>query len=243
MDVDRSWLLNERVTLDQPKEGYRAGLDAVLLAASLRPAETTTHFLEAGCGAGAALLCAASRLDQARFTGLERDKKMLELAVKNIALNGITDRVSAVSGDVGERPESLLNKFDHVFSNPPYFRPDAIQDVHPGRAGAYLADVGLEGWLKFMLHTVRPRGRVTIIHRAAELARLLSFMDGRFGEIEVMPVRPQVGRPAKRVLITARKGLRRGETVLHDGLTLYEKPDIPTERMRAVQAGGPLEWR
>ena len=32
MSLKRSWLLKERVVLDQPSEGYRAGLDAVLLS-------------------------------------------------------------------------------------------------------------------------------------------------------------------------------------------------------------------
>ena len=123
---------------------------------------------------------------------------------------------------------------DHVFSNPPYFRPDAIQAVHPGRQGAYLADVGLEDWLKFMLHTVRPRGRITLIHRAGELARILGFMESRFGEIEIMPIRSRRGMPAKRVIVTGRKGLRRGEVLLHDGLVLFDGPDQPTARAEAI---------
>ena len=45
----------------QPARGYRAGMDAVLLAASLAAREGGA-IAEAGCGAGAALLCAAHRL-------------------------------------------------------------------------------------------------------------------------------------------------------------------------------------
>ena len=79
MSLKRSWLLKERVVLDQPSEGYRAGLDAVLLAAALRLNKPDERLLEAGCGAGGALFCAASRLSEAHFTGLERDSAMLEL--------------------------------------------------------------------------------------------------------------------------------------------------------------------
>lgn len=214
-----------------------------MLAASLRLSKPDETLLEAGCGAGAALLCAAGRLKQARLSGLERDADMLALARANIALNGFGERLDAFSGDVSKRPDSLLNAFDHVFANPPFFDPDAIQEVHPGRAGAYLADVALEGWLKFMLHAVRPRGRVTLIHRAGELARILSFMDSRFGQIEVLPVRPSAGKPAKRILVTARKGLRMGETLLHDGLTLYDSPGSLTDRMARIQTGEALDWR
>ena len=242
MSLKRSWLLKERVVLDQPSEGYRAGLDAVLLAAALRLNKPDERLLEAGCGAGGALFCAANRLSEAHFTGLERDSAMLELTASNIALNNVAGRVSVVLGDVADRSQHLLNGFDHVFSNPPYFRPDAIQAVHPGRQGAYLADVGLEDWLKFMLHTVRPRGRITLIHRAGELARILGFMESRFGEIEIMPIRSRRGMPAKRVIVTGRKGLRRGEVLLHDGLVLFDGPDQPTARAEAIYAGGALSW-
>ena len=242
METNRTWLLGERVLLDQKTEGYRAGLDAVLLAASLRLTKGDERLLDVGCGAGGALLCAAWRCRSAHFTGIERDADMLQLARSNIVLNDFVQRVDSESGDASVRPDALLNAFDHVFSNPPYFRPDAIQDVHPDRAGAYLADVSLEDWFKFMLHTVRPRGRITVIHRAGELARILSFLDPRFGEIEVLPVRPKAGVPAKRVIVTARKGLRRGETLLHDGLTLYNSKGELTERAKAVQSGGALEW-
>ena len=207
------------------------------------PPSPGTRLLEAGCGAGAALLCAAHRLGDCELVGLERDQSMLALARRNIELNTLGARVTVESGDVASRHDDNLNQFDQVFANPPYFKPGAIQAVHPGREGAYMAHTPLEDWLKFMLHTVKPGGRVTLIHRAGELARILTFMDTRFGQIEVLPVRSRAGMMAKRVLVTGRKGLRRGETVLHAGLTLYENEDQLSPRALSVQSGGTLEWR
>ena len=63
--------LDGAVSVIQPAKGYRAGMDAVLLAASLQ-AETGQTLAEAGCGAGTALLCAAYRLAGCAFTGFER---------------------------------------------------------------------------------------------------------------------------------------------------------------------------
>lgn len=45
-------LLDGQVRLRQPVEGYRAGMDAVLLAAAL-DAKPGEHLVEFGCGAGA----------------------------------------------------------------------------------------------------------------------------------------------------------------------------------------------
>ena len=237
------WLLDQKVRLHQFAKGYRAGMDAVVLAAALR-AKPGERLLEAGCGAGAALLCAASRLTDVEFAGVERDQAAIELVQRNIDENRFGERVKVLKGDVGERPGALLNAYDHVFSNPPFFEPGAIQALGEGKDNAYLAHTSLEDWLKFMLHAVRPKGRITLIHRAAALADILAFMNPRFGEIEVLPVKPYIDAPAKRVLVTGRKGLRKGDVALHAGLTLYEGEDRKlTERAAAIMSGGALDWR
>ena len=65
-------VLNGRVRLRQPLAGYRAGMDAALLAAAC-DAAPGQRVIEAGCGVGGALLAAATRRPRARFVGLERD--------------------------------------------------------------------------------------------------------------------------------------------------------------------------
>lgn len=242
-EITKDWLINEQVSLRQYAKGYRAGLDAVLLAASLE-ARANDKILEAGCGAGAALLCCAHRLQSVRMAGIERDPRMLKLAQQNVAENELQERVEVFEGDVSDRPDSLLNAYDQVYSNPPFFDPKTIQAVGKGKEGAYLADVPLQAWLKFMLHSVKPKGRITMIHRAAALAEILSFLQPRFGEICVLPVRSHVDAPAKRILVRARKGLRKGDTVLLGGLTLYDGPDRQlTPRAEAIMQGEALEWK
>ena len=120
-DTTEDRVLDGRVKLRQPTRGYRAGLDAALLAAAC-DAQPGQRAIEAGCGAGGALLAAATRRPAARFTGVERDPVALELARENIAANGLEDRVEAVAGDVGLRFSGLgLPVFDAAFANPPFF--------------------------------------------------------------------------------------------------------------------------
>ena len=73
-------LLEGRVVLRQPKSGYRAAIDPVLLAAAV-PATGGT-VLDAGCGTGAAALCYAVRVPGARITGLELRPDWAALAAK-----------------------------------------------------------------------------------------------------------------------------------------------------------------
>ena len=81
-------LLNGRVRLRQPARGYRAGMDAALLAAAVAP-QAGQSVIEAGCGAGAVLMQIAARHPGVRLTGLERDPVMADLAMQNAVLNGV----------------------------------------------------------------------------------------------------------------------------------------------------------
>jgi tRNA1Val (adenine37-N6)-methyltransferase len=240
-NVTHDLFLDGAVTVIQPARGYRAGMDAVLLAASLSAAPGES-LAEAGCGAGAALLCAAHRLRGASFTGFERDPAMAALARDGVEANRFST-VDVRDHDVGERFAALENVYDQSFANPPFFEPGAVRAPAEGRQAAYLADTPLKAWILFLHHITKPGGHITLVHRAAALADLLELLNPRTGEIEVLPVRPSPGAAAHRVLIRARKGLRRGPVTLYDGFALHETAGGPsTPRASGFLAGGALEW-
>ncbi|MEL6258706.1 MAG: SAM-dependent methyltransferase, partial [Pseudomonadota bacterium] len=190
-----------------------------------------------------ALLCAAARLPSARFVGLDRDLDMTALARRSLALNGQSGRVEIKDGDVGALPPDWENRFDVVFSNPPFFEPFQTAPPGAGKDAAYLSDIGLEAWVKAMIFAAKPKAPVVLIHRAAELARILSILDSRAGEITVRPIQPYPGAEAKRVLVKARKGLRRGPLKLLSAKILQDSPGGPsTTQTAAALAGGALNW-
>lgn len=204
--ITEDLLLNGRVTLRQPARGYRAGLDAALLAAACdaRPGQ---RVLEAGCGPGGALLAAAARRREARFTGVERDPAALALARQNIALNGMADRVEAIAGDVNQRFAALgLPVFDAALANPPFFDdPAALRGPAPEKTAAWMADEGLLCWAEFLLKAVREGGTITVIHRADRLGDLLGLLSPKAGSFQIRPIHPFADEPAKRVLLRAIK--------------------------------------
>jgi tRNA1(Val) A37 N6-methylase TrmN6 len=201
--------LGGRLVLRQPKPGYRAGADAALLAAAV---ETSAgeRVIEAGCGAGAALLQAAFRNPRARFAGVERDPAAAALASRNVPGNGMEARVDVLQGDVADGFARLgLPRFDAAMANPPFFDdPASLRGPHPARAGAYLADDGLAAWTRFLIGAVRDGGRITVIHRADRLADLLALLGAGAGSFRIRPVQPFADAPAKRVLVRARRGGR-----------------------------------
>jgi tRNA1(Val) A37 N6-methylase TrmN6 len=206
MEVSEDRLLGGRLVLRQGRRGYRAGMDAALLAAACdaRPGQ---RVLEAGCGVGAVLLAAAARRPGVTFVGLERDPAALALARQNIALNGLGDRVTVEAGEVENA--QVQGAFDAALANPPFFDdPAALRGPAPEKQGAWMAEAGLAAWLGFLAGAVREGGAVTVIHRADRLADILAGFAPRCGSPQIRPVQPFADAPAGRVLVRAVRGGR-----------------------------------
>lgn len=204
VDIVENALLGGRVRLRQPAKGYRAGMDAALLAAAV-DAGAGQRVLEAGCGAGAVLMQIATRRPGVRLIGLERDPAMAALARENAALNGAEAVV--LEGDVAAGFRALgVEPCDWAVSNPPFFDdPGALRAPSPGKRGAWMADDGLKAWADFLLKGVREGGRIVVIHRADRLADLLALLGEKAGSFAVRGVHPYADEPAKRVLVQAVK--------------------------------------
>jgi tRNA1(Val) A37 N6-methylase TrmN6 len=201
--------------------------------------------IEAGCGVGGALLSAAARRAESRFTGVEREPDAQALAIENIALNGLGDRVDVILGDIEAGFRALdLAPFDAALANPPFFDdPDALRGPHPSRTGAYIADGGLKAWTVFLLKAVREGGSITIIHRADRLADLLALLAPKAGSFRVRPIQPFADQPAKRVLVRALK-TGKAPLVLLPPLVLHDRTDAKhTPEAEAILRGeAALGW-
>lgn len=205
-DTSRSTLHAGRVTLDQPVRGYRAGLDAVLLAAAVS-LKAGSEACEFGCGAGAALLCAARLNPGAHFRAIEQDAAMAAFADHNAVLNGVQDRISVETGDALTLAGS--SNCDAVFFNPPFFDDEsALRPPSPERRGAWISEAPLGDWIRAGLKALRTKGQLTLIHRADRLADILAALEGRAGGIAVFPVFSHAGEPAKRIIVQAVKASR-----------------------------------
>ena len=204
LTVTEDRILGGRVLLRQPAKGYRAGLDAALLAAAC-DAGTEERVFEAGCGVGGVMLAAAMRRLGARFIGLERDAEAVRLARLNVETNDLTDRVDVLTGDVGAKSPAGAT-FDAALCNPPFFDdPRELRAPHPAKTGAWMADDGLAAWVRFLTRSVREGGTITLIHRADRLADLLALLAPKAGSMQVRPVHPFADAPASRVLVRAVK--------------------------------------
>lgn len=204
-----------RVRLRQAVRGYRAGMDAALLAAAVEAAPGQS-VLDVGCGPGAVLCQVAARRPGVSLVGLERDPAAVALARANLELNGLAERAEVIAGAIADRPASTPGAaFDWAVTNPPFFDdPAAMRAPDASRAGAWMAEDGLAAWLAYLRRSVREGGHAVMVHRADRLADILAGWGGAMGDIRIRPIHARPDRAATRVLIRATKASKAPVTLL-----------------------------
>ena len=218
-DLTHDDFLGGAVRLWQPKDGYRAGLDPVLLAASI-PAKSEEAVLELGCGGGAALACLGARVVGLSCKGVEMQPAYADLAQRNLDDNGLIGTVYCA--DLSNLPAAVKSeRFDHVIANPPYFEDfravaPRLEDRAVSRSGA----LPLAKWVSVASKRLKPGGVATFIQRADRLPELMSAFVTSLGALELWPIHPRTHRAARLVLLRGRKE-RRAAFVSHPPLVLH----------------------
>ncbi len=117
--IDR---VNENIVLIQKKDGLTFGTDALLLAAFVRRAPSATA-LDLGAGSGIVSFLCAARNKCKKIYAIEAQEAFFQIIRRNIEINMLSDRVSALCKDVRELSFADLGlEADIVFTNPPYMR-------------------------------------------------------------------------------------------------------------------------
>ena len=110
--------LDGRLRLIQSARGYRFSIDAVLLAqfVTVKPGDVVVD-LGAGCGIISLLLLLEKPVAYA--IALEIQRNLADQAVRNAALNGVTDRMGVLLADLRQVP-LWQPVADVVVCNPPW---------------------------------------------------------------------------------------------------------------------------
>ncbi len=259
METSDDQFLGGALTIRQPVRGYRAGIDAILLAAAA-PIERGQgcRVLDVGAGAGTVGLAVARRIEDARVTLLEIDYVLAELATENARRNRLADRVTVIAADAAQggalaQGASCIDglspgTFTHAVANPPYFTDGSgTPSPDPIKARSHqMAASDLDKWLRLIATTLVAGGWVTLVFRTDGLSSLLATIEPRFGGTELLPIHARAGDPATRCLVRARKGSRAPLTI-RSGLVIHESPRADSHRFTpmveaVLRHGAQLAW-
>ena len=233
------------------ESGHRAGMDAMLLAATV-PHDAAGVLADLGAGAGAAGLAAINRLPDLSAVLIERSPAMAECARQSLELPEnahLSARARVIRADVSlngnqRRDAGLADySFDHVILNPPFNSRNDRTTPDPLKAEAHAMETDdlFERWLSTAAAILKPGGQVSIIARPESMAEIFTALGKRFGGVEATPVIPRTGNDAIRILVTAIKGSR-ARLSLRDRILIHDGPGHEFSTQMSDLANGRAAW-
>ncbi len=227
-----------RFRILQGRKGYRFSVDAPLLADFVRT-HRSDELLELGTGSGVISILLSIK-PFARITAVEVQEGLADLARRNVALNGLEDRIEVVRADF--RTWNPGRRFDVVFANPPYIRGGA------GRLSASaeksVAKHEINGDIFDIMRATRAflkgDGRAYFVYPEKRRKDFEDAVNAQgFGIGAVRPVLPREGEEASLFLATC--GPAPWDTVLLPPLVLYGPDGRYTSDAEAIFSGRTAE--
>lgn len=194
-------LCNGQLLLAQRTSGYRVSLDPFLLA-YFTPKRTYNSILDVGSGVGTIALLLKLYHPLASITALEQNEELSEICRHNSYLNH--QKIDIVCADLQDNPLKT-QQFDLVVTNPPFYEKNSHR-LSSTRTTTDFETLPLAQWISLCIARLNHHGTFSIIHLASRLDEILSILNRKLGNIEVIPIYSKKNQPANRVIVTAKKG-------------------------------------
>ena len=232
--------LRESERLDElQRNGYRIiqnpdkfcfGMDAVLLTgfAGVRRGE---RLLDLGTGTGIIPLLMEAKYRYSSLVGLEIQAESADMAARSVMLNGLSDKIEIVTGDIREADRIFpAASFDCITCNPPYMienhgitNPDSPKAIARHEILCTFEDVARQ-----TAKLLKPGGHFFLVHRPFRLAEILCVLvQYKLEPKRMQMVYPYVDREPNMVLLEAVRGGKARMTV-EKPLIIFREPGVYT---------------
>ncbi|MBE6666724.1 MAG: methyltransferase domain-containing protein [Ruminococcaceae bacterium] len=201
--------VNERLRLISKNDGLTFGTDAFLLASFIRR-QGNAKACELGAGTGIISLLLAARERVSEIVAIEAQGDFAELAQRNVSLNGLSDRIKILNGDVRDITSADMGgEMDIVFTNPPYMRTDSGKRNDSDRKYIARHEVlgGISDFCASAGRLLKHGGKFYCVWRPDRLSELMGAMrDNRLEPKTMVFVHADEESEPSMVLVSATKG-------------------------------------
>ncbi len=212
----------------QNPEKFCFGMDAVLLSGFAK-AKKGDVVLDMGTGTGIIPILMEAKTEAAHLTGLEIQEESADMARRSVALNGLSEKIDIVTGDIKEAGTIFKSaSFDVITCNPPYMigqhgltNPDAPKAIARHEVLCTLEDV-----VSSAAKLLKPGGHFYMVHRPFRLAEIMvTLVQHKLEPKRMQLVYPYVDKEPNMVLIEATRGGKSRMTV-EKPLIVYKEPGV-----------------
>ena len=234
-------ILRGKISIIQLKKGFRYGFDTVFLAAFVngylkKLKKKKISLADVGSGVGTISLIIAYQNDKINITAIENNDTYLEIANENIVRNNFQKKINLMQGDIFNIDNDLMNRFDIVVTNPPFY--DRKQKKSENELDNYAKRIiNYESWIENSLKLLKDKGTIFLIIPTGLLEKSLKILSKKTGSFKIFPIWPNQKKSSKRLILLAKKG-GASPTELMSGMRLLNNRGKITKKARTYSDNG-----
>ena len=234
-------ILRGKISIIQLKKGFRYGFDAVFLAAFVngylkKIKKKKISLVDVGSGVGTISLIIAYQNDQIDITAIENNDTYLAVANENILRNNFQNKINLMQGDIFNIDNDLINRFDIVVTNPPFY--DQQQKKSENELDNYAKRIiNYESWIENSVKLLKDKGIIFLIIPTQLLEKSLKFLGTKTGSFKIFPIWPNHKKSSKRLILFAKKG-GVSPTELMSGMRLFNNQGKVTKKATTYSNNG-----
>ncbi len=234
-------ILEGKISIIQLKKGFRYGFDTVFLAAFVngylkKLKKKNISLVDVGSGVGTISLIIAYQNDKINITAIENNDTYLEIASENIVRNNFQKKINLIRSDIFNIDNDLINRFDIVVTNPPFY--DQKQKQSKNELDNYAKRIiNYEGWIENSVKLLKDKGIIFLIIPTRLLEKSLKFLTTKTGSFKIFPIWPNKKKSSKRLILLAKKG-GASPTELMSGVRLLNNQGKVTKKARTYSNNG-----
>ena len=238
-------ILRGKISIIQLKKGFRYGFDAVFLAAFVngylkKLKKKKISLADVGSGVGTISLIIAYQNDKINITAIENNDTYLEIANENIVRNNFQKKINLMQGDIFNIDNDLMNRFDIVVTNPPFY--DRKEKKSENELENYATRIiNYESWIENSVKLLKDKGIIFLIIPTRLLEKSLKLLGTKTGSFKIFPIWPNQKKSSKRVILLAKKG-GASPTELMSGMRLLNNRGEITKKARTYSDNGVFDF-
>lgn len=222
--------------LIQNSKHFRYGMDAVILSWYVgQRVNKHSQIIDFGTGTGILPILLAANQCGNHIDAIEIQEYFADLAKRNVQLNGLSQFIHVIEGDIRNLPQIVAkNRYDVVISNPPYMSGSILNEDLAHAIARHEITWSMEGFMSAAKKILKDKGKLILIHRPSRLVDLFTHM--RMNHIEPKSIRfisPKVSKEPNLVLV---EGLKNGKSQLtiEKPLVVYHENGEYTDELKKI---------
>lgn len=210
-ETTRDAIYQGRLHLNQPRQGYRFSIDAILLTEFASRGRHSRLAFDLGTGSGIVGLGLLAAGVADKVVGIEIQPRLASLAEGNAELNHLHSDFQVMRNSVSQVPDLTEPGIaDLVIFNPPFWpkTKGRLPQNEECKIACHEFYCGIEDWIKTSGHLLnRRRGRLDMVFPARRFDELiLSLSHCCLSATRMRFVHPHISDSAELVLVEARFG-------------------------------------